>query len=134
MFRLYRNACLPTVSLNSPCSFMGRPKKNIEEKRNLQIVFKVTKLEYAQLLELIRYSEKSASEVIRQLIFKERLLKPKTAIIDVQTYTELKRIGNNLNQYVKAVHERRLTNVNHKTLAELKYIFELLTKQFLKFQ
>ncbi|MFC3563143.1 plasmid mobilization protein [Pedobacter jamesrossensis] len=111
---------------------MGRPKKNTEDKRRLQVVFKVTDGEYAQLFEMIKYSEKSASEVIRQLVFKERLLKPKTAMVDVQTYIELKRIGNNLNQYVKAVHERKLTNVDQKVLLELKNTFEILTKQIIK--
>jgi hypothetical protein len=111
---------------------MGRPKKNIEDKRRLLIAFKVTDGEFAQLFKLMSYSEKSASEVIRQLVFKERLLKPKISLVDVKTYTELKRIGNNLNQYVKAVHERKLASIDQKNLAELKNILEMLTTCLLK--
>lgn len=132
MFRLYRNACLPFVSLNSLCSFMGRPKKSIEDKRSIQVLVKLTNSEYSQLLKLMIYAGTNASEVVRQLVFKERLLKPRVSLVDVQTYTELKRIGNNLNQYVKAVHQSKLTKVDQKILIELQETFEILTTQIIK--
>lgn len=111
---------------------MGRPKKSIEDKRSIQVLVKLTNSEYSQLLKLMIYAETNASEVVRQLVFKERLLKPRVSLVDVQTYTELKRIGNNLNQYVKAVHQSKLTKVDQQILIELQETFEILTTQIIK--
>jgi hypothetical protein len=111
---------------------MGRPKKNADEKRDLQVVIKLTKGEYAQLLKLMGYAEKNASEVIRQLVFKERLLKPKISIVDARAYVQLKRIGNNLNQHVKAIYQTKMATVDHQILLELQATLEILGKGILK--
>lgn len=111
---------------------MGRPKKNADEKRDLQVVIKLTKGEYAQLLKLMGYAEKNASEVIRQLVFKERLLKPKISIVDAQTYVQLKRIGNNLNQHVKAIHQTKIGRVDRQILLELQATLDIVGKGILK--
>lgn len=111
---------------------MGRPKKTKEKKRDIQIVVKLNQAEYKRLLELVAYTETNTSEVVRQLVFKERLLKPRTPILDAQTYTQLKRIGNNLNQYVKAVHQTKITHMDRQIIMELQETLELIGERVLK--
>lgn len=111
---------------------MGRPKKNTDEKRDIQIVVKLNKAEYRRLHQLMAFAETNASEVVRQLVFKERLLKPRTPILDAQTYTQLKRIGNNLNQYVKAVHQTKTTHMDRQIVVELQETLELIGERILK--
>jgi len=111
---------------------MGRPKKNIEEKRDIQIVVKLNRAEYMQLRKLMTYAETNASEVVRQLVFKQRLLKPRTPLLDAQTYTQLRRIGNNLNQYVKAVHRTEISQIDRQILIELQETLEIVGKKILK--
>lgn len=110
---------------------MSRPRKPIEEKRSLQIVIKLTVDEYLELQELINYSEKNASEVIRQLVFKKRVLKPKVARIDVETYTQLRRIGNNLNQFVKALNQNHQVADSRTLLLEIRDLFRKICVEIL---
>jgi len=111
---------------------MGRPKKNIDEKRNFQIVVKLNKGEHMKLRELMAYAEQNASEVVRQLVFKQRILKPRTPLLDAQTYTQLKRIGKNLNQYVKAVHQTQISHIDRQILVDLQETLEIVGKKILK--
>lgn len=111
---------------------MGRPKKNLDEKRRVQIVVKLNKGEYMQLRELMAYAEQNASEVVRQLVFKQRILKPRTPLLDAQTYTQLRRIGNNLNQYVKAVHQTQISHIDRRILVEIQETLEVVGKKILK--
>jgi len=111
---------------------MGRPKKNIDEKRNFQIVVKLNKGEHMKLRELMAYAEQNASEVVRQLVFKQRILKPRTPLLDAQTYTQLRRIGNNLNQYVKAVHQTQISHIDRQILVDLQETLEIVGKKILK--
>lgn len=111
---------------------MGRPKKSIDEKRDIQIVVKLNRDEYLQLKGLMEYAEKNASEVVREIVFKQRLLKPRTPLLDAQTYTQLRRVGNNLNQYVKAVHQTRISHIDRQILIELQEILEAVGKKILK--
>lgn len=111
---------------------MGRPKKNTDEKRDIQIVVKLNRSEYMQLRNLMAYAEKNASEVVRQLVFKQRILQPRTALLDAQTYTQLRRVGNNLNQYVKAVHQTQISHIDRQILTELQDTLEIIGKKILK--
>lgn len=111
---------------------MGRPKKNTDEKRDIQIVVKLNRNEYMQLRNLMAYAEKNASEVVRQLVFKQRVLQPRTALLDAQTYTQLRRVGNNLNQFVKAVHQTQINHIDRQILTELQDTLEIIGKKILK--
>ncbi len=50
------------------------------------------------------YSNLSGAEVIRETVFKNRLLQPKIPVLDQKTYGELKRIGTNVNQIAKKLN------------------------------
>lgn len=112
---------------------MGRPKKNKEEKRDIQIVVKLTKAEHKRLRELIAHAETNASDVVRQLVFKDRILRPRTPLLNAKTFIQLKRIGNNLNQYMKAsVHQSKNYELDRQIVEELQETLELIGESILK--
>jgi hypothetical protein len=80
---------------------MARPAKEKNEKRSIRLTFRMNKQEQQHLQKLSDYTNLPASEVIRETVFKKRLLQPRVSVIDQQTYVELKRIGNNVNQIAK---------------------------------
>ena len=81
------------------------------------------------LIQLMRYSNQSGAEVIRDIVFKERLLQPKIPVLDQKTYGELKRIGNNLNQVAKKLNANATAPEIEKTVKELKItINQILNK------
>ncbi|WP_339753419.1 MobC family plasmid mobilization relaxosome protein [Algoriphagus aquimarinus] len=80
---------------------MARPKLPQKEKRDIKFTFKMNELELQALAELTEYSNLSPTEVIRSCVFKNRLLKAKIPVVDMNTYLELKKIGTNINQIAK---------------------------------
>tara|TARA_R110002072_G_scaffold214404_2_gene371647 strand:+ start:116282 stop:116722 length:441 start_codon:yes stop_codon:yes gene_type:complete len=104
MFWSAQNPCsLHSKIENSLCSFqkMARPKLPQKEKRDIKFTFKMNELELQALAELTEYSNLSPTEVIRSCVFKNRLLKAKIPVVDMNTYLELKKIGTNINQIAK---------------------------------
>jgi len=77
---------------------MGRPQLAKETKRSKRLIFRLTESELQQLLQLAEICGKSPSEFIRKKLFTGRFPQAKTAKLDLQTYTELKKIGVNINQ------------------------------------
>ena len=89
----------------------------------------MTEREEEMLIQLMRYSNQSGAEVIRDIVFKERLLQPKIPVLDQKTYGELKRIGTNLNQVAKKLNANATAPEIEKTVKELKItINQILNK------
>jgi hypothetical protein len=89
----------------------------------------MTEREEEMLIQLMRYSNQSGAEVIRDIVFKERLLQPKIPVLDQKTYAELKRIGTNLNQVAKKLNANATAPEIEKTVKELKItINQILNK------
>ncbi|KEO72937.1 plasmid mobilization relaxosome protein MobC [Anditalea andensis] len=80
---------------------MARPPKEKKEKRSFRYTFRMNEDELQFLEKLSDYSDLPTAEVIRASVFKNRLPKAKVPILDKQTYLELKRIGNNINQIAR---------------------------------
>ena len=108
---------------------MARPTIDQEDKRSIRFTFRMTEREEEMLIQLMRYSNQSGAEVIRDIVFKERLLQPKIPVLDQKTYGELKRIGTNLNQVAKKLNANATAPEIEKTVKELKItINQILNK------
>ena len=83
------------------------------------------------LLELMAYAEKSGADVIRDIVFQDRLLKPKIPALDQKTYGELKLIGNNLNQVARKLNSNAKIPETEKTITELQYILNQILNKLL---
>lgn len=77
---------------------MGRPQLTKESKRSQKIIFRLTEDELQKLRQLAEICGKSPSALIREKLFNGRFPQAKTAKLDLLTYTELKKIGVNINQ------------------------------------
>jgi hypothetical protein len=110
---------------------MARPTIDQEEKRSIRFTFRLNQREEEMLIQLMAYTEKSAAEVIRNIVFRERLLKPKIPALDQKTYGELKRIGNNLNQIAKKLNANNRASETEKTIKELKFTLNKILSKLL---
>jgi hypothetical protein len=110
---------------------MARPTIDEKEKRNNRFTFRLNQREEEMLIRLMAYTEKSGADVIRDLVFKERILKPKIPKLDQQTYGELKRIGINLNQVAKKLNANVRAAEKEKTIKELKVILNKILSKLL---
>ncbi|AGA79731.1 plasmid mobilization relaxosome protein MobC [Echinicola vietnamensis] len=85
---------------------MGRPKKPEDQKRNIKFTFRMTEEEVRLLGSLCEVAAMPAADVVRACVFKNRLPKAKVPKLDRQTYVELKRIGNNINQIARQLNSK----------------------------
>lgn len=77
---------------------MARPQLARESKRSKRLIFRLTESELQKILQFAEICGKSPSELIREKLFNGKFPQAKTAKLDLQTYTELKKIGVNINQ------------------------------------
>lgn len=109
---------------------MARPTIDSKDKRNIRFTFRLNEREEKWLDYLTSYSNRSKADVIRDLVFKERLLQPKIPALDQKTYGELKRIGTNINQIAKKLNANAQVTETAMRLNELKntldFILQLL--------
>ncbi len=76
--------------------------------------------ERSQHYEAARQFSVSISEFVRRAALKRRMPAAVVGEVNRETYRELCRIGNNVNQLMKAVNEGKVFGVDPKILAELR--------------
>ncbi|MBC6112507.1 plasmid mobilization relaxosome protein MobC [Pedobacter sp. CCM 8938] len=111
---------------------MARPQKEKEEKRSTKFTFRMNEKEVEQLASLCAYSNLSGAEVLREIVFKNRLLQPKIPVLDLQSYGELKRIGNNINQIAKQLNSKTSNHIDYKVMNELSLKLDTIIKIILR--
>lgn len=107
---------------------MARPTKEKKDQRYIRITVRLTEAECVQLEKLSAYAGLQASEVIREAVFKNRVLQAKVPVLDQQTYVELKRIGNNINQIAKHLNAGQGIGANNHLAAIDRYLSIILKK------
>jgi Bacterial mobilisation protein (MobC) len=90
--------------------------------RNVVVPIRFTTDERAQLYEQARPYRVSLSEFVRRAVLKRRMPVAAAPEVNRETYRELCRIGNNVNQLARAVDEGRAPGVDPKLLVELQRI------------
>lgn len=114
--------CHSTTSMTGNLSHSVRRIENQEktkENRERIVPVRFTASEYGQIRDESGLFHLSLSEFIRRHTLRRRMPTPALSGIQKEAYIELSRIGNNLNQVVKLIHERRLYQVPTELLNEL---------------
>lgn len=75
-----------------------------KNNRPYKITFRVSEAELLIIENLREFSGMSLSDLIRTALLTAEIKSPDIPLIDRDTYTELKRIGNNLNQVAKVLN------------------------------
>lgn len=91
----------PYASLCSAYQIMGRPKGIKEEVRSKNYTIRLTEKEQERLERAAEVCGVTPAALIRNKLFKGRFPEAKTPRIDLKAYSELKKIGVNLNQLAK---------------------------------
>ena len=110
---------------------MARPRKNIDELRIFNVMVALNKYEKNKLDKLILLREDNASVVIRELFINASLKVNRISKIDVSTHLLTRRISNNFNQYVRAVHETRLSKIELEIFQEIKDLLDRIHEKML---
>ena len=90
--------------------------------RSAVVPIRMTTEERERLKEAAKPFSLSLSEFVRRAALKRRMPVAAVAEVNRETYAQLCRIGNNLNQLVRAVNEGRIAQVDPKMLAELRTV------------
>ena len=115
--RVSSEPCKPTTSFcEKPAHFVRRWK---EPARSAVVPVRFTPGERDGLQRDSTASRVSLSEFIRAAALKRRLPPPAAPEVNRRTYEELARIGNNLNQLVRAVHAKAVAVVDAAILHQL---------------
>ncbi|CDS93842.1 hypothetical protein BN1088_1431741 [Sphingobacterium sp. PM2-P1-29] len=110
---------------------MARPRKNIDDLRIFNVMVALNKYEKNKLDKLILLREDNASVVIRELIMNTSLKVNRISKIDVSTHLLTRRISNNFNQYVRAIHETRLSKIELEIFQEIKDLLDRIHEKML---
>jgi hypothetical protein len=100
--------------------FMARPKISTTEKRTAFFTFRVTQAQRDRLQILADYTGCYPGDLIRAKLFSGRFPRVKMARIDLTSYTELKKIGVNINQLAKHANSGMFPYGIKETLINLK--------------
>jgi len=100
--------CKPTTSACFSSTHFVRRKKT----RSSVIPVRFTPEERNALHSSSQKIHVSLSEYIRRAALKRRLPNPPVAEVNLETYQELSRIGNNLNQLVRSIHEGKFAQID----------------------
>ena len=84
---------------------MARPRKNDIDKRTRQLNIRLTESESIRLNDYAKTSKTNPAELVRQKVFTGKFPPAKMALLDIETYKELKKIGVNINQAVHKLNQ-----------------------------
>jgi hypothetical protein len=111
--------CLITIN-------MKRKLLSKEEKRVFEVKVRLNIKEKKKLESLMKVSEKNSAEIIRSLLMKATVPDVPKPMLDIQTYLQLKKIGVNYNQYVKAINQSRISAIDKSIMTELYAILQMV--------
>ena len=94
--------------------------------RSAVVPIRFTVDERDALLKRARESRLSLSEWVRRAVFSRKLPPQAAPEVNRETYQELARVGNNLNQLVRAIHRGELPQTSLGRLPELEGLRVLL--------
>jgi hypothetical protein len=112
---------------------MARPKSKDTMKLSARLIFRLTAEEMKALQDFSKVCGKPVSVIIRDKAIKGKYPKAKAPRLDVQTYTELKKIGVNLNQLARVANSGRnlIPMEFYKILMQLKAQLDLIIAKLL---
>ncbi len=105
---------------------MKRKLLSKEEKRVFEVKVRLNVMEKRKLDSMVKVSGKNSAEIIRSLLMKATVPEAPKPILDVQTYQQLRRIGVNYNQYVKAINQSRISAIDKIIMTELYAILQMV--------
>jgi len=105
---------------------MKRKLLSKEEKRIFEVKVRLNIKEKRKLDAIVFATKNNSPEVIRSLLMKAKTPESIQPILDVQTYQQLRKIGVNFNQYVKAINQSRVAEIDSRIMKELYEILQLI--------
>lgn len=112
---------------------MGRPKKDINEVKSIQVNVRFCKADYLSISENARILGLLVTDFIRSKSIGKALPRKKVSPHDRMLFVELGRIGNNLNQLTRKAHLGiHIPKELREEIKKLKEVVELLRSNIVK--
>lgn len=115
--RVSSEPCKPTTSACARSTHFVRRRN--AETRSIVVPVRFTEAERNSVKESASVRKLSLSAFIRTIVTGRKLLSPASPEVNRATYQELGRIGNNLNQLVRAIHNGLVTAIDKELLQQL---------------
>jgi len=97
-----------------------------EDKRIFEVKIRLNRKEKDKLDQAMTTCQTHGPDIFRRLLMKNKFPEAKPPILDVLTYDQLRRIGVNLNQYVKAINQKKLTEMDPLIMEELTTLIRII--------
>lgn len=130
--RVSSEPCKPTTSACARSTHFVRRRN--AEIRSVVVPVRFTELERNSIKESASVRKLSVSAFIRTVVTGRKLPSPASPEVNRATYQELGRIGNNLNQLVRAIHGGLVTAIDKDFLQHLRHEIRNLGVQLLQGQ
>lgn len=105
---------------------MKKRKVPIEDKRIFEVKIRLNRQEKDKLDQVMATCQTHAPNVFRRLLMKDKFPEAKPPMLDYATYDQLRRVGVNLNQYVKAINQKKLTEMDLLVMQELTTLIRII--------
>lgn len=105
---------------------MKKRKVPIEDKRIFEVKIRLNRQEKDKLDQVMATCQTHAPDIFRRLLMKNKFPEAKAPMLDYDTYEQLRRVGVNLNQYVKALNQKKLTEVDRLVIQELTTLIRIV--------
>ncbi len=110
---------------------MARPKKEIEELRIYQFTVRLNQAEFSTAKYYSGLTNLSISHWIRKSAFSKKPIKPKITPIAKETYTQLVKLGTNINQIALKLNTGKYTKI-YRDLLDVKTLLTEISKNLSK--
>ncbi|WP_118194673.1 hypothetical protein [Albibacterium indicum] len=108
---------------------MKSRKLPTEQKRIHEIKIRLNSKEKQKLDRIISLTNQHAPDIFRKLLSNGKVPGAAVPLLDVQTYYQLRKLASNYNQYVKAVHQKKITEVDRNLGHELNMVLETIRRK-----
>lgn len=105
---------------------MKKRKVPNEGKRIFEVKIRLNRKEKDKLDQVTAACQTHGPDIFRRLLMKNKFPDTKPPMLDVATYDQLRRIGVNLNQYVKAINQKKLTEMDLLVMQELTTLIRII--------
>lgn len=105
---------------------MKSRKLPTDQKRIHEVKLRLNSTEKQKLERIIRVTNHHAPDIFRKLLSNGKVPEAAVPLLDVQTYYQLRKLASNYNQYVKAVHQGKITEIDRNVVIQLNSLLETI--------
>lgn len=105
---------------------MKSRKLPTDQKRIHEIKIRLNSKEKQKLDQIIHATNNHAPDIFRMLLNKGKVPEAAVPLLDIQLFYQLRKLALNYNQYLKAFHQGKITEIDRGIVIQLNSILETI--------